>query len=223
MDSLKRVVFRRSWGAVILIIVAQWLPLAGAMQDPENRREAKSVNWEAVKQALEAYESFPSEESAKSLLAEIPEKAMGYQRGRREIVSFALIESIQFEKAVSAGDPLLAEAAFRLLGHMRGGVAEEELRIMLGRFLTKKPEVFLILLNKYLHIFASERDYPINMTEILEIVPDITSSEDSRLRTKEETRLYTERIKALQSVKHQELKELRDACIRVIRAIINEL
>jgi len=94
---------------------------------------------------------------------------------------------------------------------------------MLGRFLTKKPEIFLRLLKKYQSLFATERNYPIDMTEILDIVPDITSKEDSRLRKKEETRLFTERIKTLESVEDPELTVIRDACIRVIRTIINKL
>ncbi|OGD15988.1 MAG: hypothetical protein A2W20_07640 [Candidatus Aminicenantes bacterium RBG_16_66_30] len=172
---------------------------------------------------MDAYESSPSKETARCLLAVIPEERAVSQIGNRKAVVIALINSIPIEKAIISGDALLAETAFRLLGYMQGGVVDEELRIMLGRFLTKRPEAFLRLLKNYHDLFATERDYPIDMTEILEIVPDITSKEESRLRKREETRLFTERIKALESVEDPELTDLRDACIRVIRAIINKL
>jgi hypothetical protein len=143
--------------------------------------------------------------------------------GNREFAAGAIADSLMFDRAVVAGDELLAEAAFRLFGHIGGGAVDEELRIMLGRFLTKKPEAFLKLLRKYRHLFPTERDYPVTMTEILEIVPDITSDEDELLMIKESVRLYTERIKALERVEDPELMELRDACIRVIRTIIAEI
>jgi hypothetical protein len=199
------------------------LPLVSKQQAPEKQQEGSSVNWDLVKEALVAYEVRPSEETARCLLAAIPEKRAVSQIGDRKAVAIALIESISFEKAIISGDALLAETAFRLLGYMQGGLVDEELRKMLGRFLTKKPEDFLRLLKEYQSLFVMERNYPIDMTEILDIVPDITSKEDSRIRKKEETRLFMERIKALESVEDPELTGLRDACIRVIRAIINKL
>ena len=61
------------------------------------------------------------------------------------------------------------------------------------------------------------------MTEILDMVPDVTSEED-RLRSNAlRKRLYTERLEALRKVDDPELNNLRDTCIRVIEAIINKL
>jgi len=223
MFSLRHAYIGRFWSAAILVVLAQCLPLVSMQQAPGKQQEGSAVNWDLVRQALVAYEASPSEENARCLLAVIPEKRAVLEIGKREAVAFALIESIPFEKSIISGDVLLAETAFRLLGYMQGGVVDEELRIMLGRFLTKKPEIFLRLLKKYQSLFATERNYPIDMTEILDIVPDITSKEDSRLRKKEETRLFTERIKTLESVEDPELTVIRDACIRVIRTIINKL
>ena len=223
MTSLIHVSFRRFGVVAILVVLTQCLLLPSGQQVPEKQKEGSSVNWDLVKQAMDAYESSPSKETARCLLAVIPEERAVSQIGNRKAVVIALINSIPIEKAIISGDALLAETAFRLLGYMQGGVVDEELRIMLGRFLTKRPEAFLRLLKNYHDLFATERDYPIDMTEILEIVPDITSKEESRLRKREETRLFTERIKALESVEDPELTDLRDACIRVIRAIINKL
>lgn len=223
MTSLIHVSFRRFGVVAILVVLTQCLLLPSGQQGPEKQKEGSSVNWDLVKQAMDAYESSPSKETARCLLAVIPEERAVSQIGNRKAVVIALINSIPIEKAIISGDALLAETAFRLLGYMQGGVVDEELRIMLGRFLTKRPEAFLRLLKNYHDLFATERDYPIDMTEILEIVPDITSKEESRLRKREETRLFTERIKALESVEDPELTDLRDACIRVIRAIINKL
>jgi len=223
VTSLIHVSFRRFGVVAILVVLTQCLLLPSGQQGPEKQKEGSSVNWDLVKQAMDAYESSPSKETARCLLAVIPEERAVSQIGNRKAVVIALINSIPIEKAIISGDALLAETAFRLLGYMQGGVVDEELRIMLGRFLTKRPEAFLRLLKNYHDLFATERDYPIDMTEILEIVPDITSKEESRLRKREETRLFTERIKALESVEDPELTDLRDACIRVIRAIINKL
>jgi hypothetical protein len=223
MEEVKHAFVKRKWRLTLFIFIVLCLFLGASWQDQEKQNEHECVNWDVVKQALDVYESCPSEENAKLLLATVPEKLAARQLGRREAVGFVLIESGPFKKALITGDALLAETAFRMFGYMRGGVVEEELRIMLGRFLTKNPVIFLKLLKKYLHLFASERDYPVTMTEILDIVPDITSKEDSRRMKTEGIRLYTERIKALERVEDPGLMELRDACIRVIKAIINEL
>lgn len=207
-------------GLIFLMIFAQCSVLASNQYGQEKRRKGECVNWDEVKRALVAYESCPSEDSARCLLATIPEKPAVYQLGNCEATAMAFLNSVLFEKAVISGDKLLAEIAFKLLGYIGGGAIDEELRIMLGRFLTREPATFLELLKKYIHLFPSERDYPINMTEILEIVPDITSEDDGRRQKKESVRLYTERIKALESVRESGLIELRDACIRMIKKII---
>lgn len=220
MNTARYAFAGRRWGLIFFLIFAHGSVLAGSQNEQENRREGGSVNWDEVKQALDAYEACPNEESARRLLATIPEKPAVCQLGKREAAVLAFLNSVPFEKAVVAGDKPLAETAFKLLGYMRGGVVDEELRIMLGRFLTKEPATFLELLKRYNHLFPSEGDYPVDMTEILEIVPDITSEEDGRRRNKESLRLYTERIKALERVKEPGLIELRDACIRIIQTII---
>ncbi len=220
MNTTRYAFAARRWGLILFMIFVQCSVLAGSQNGQEKRREGEYVNWDKVKRALDVYESCPSEESARWLLATIPEKPAVYQLGKREATVIAFVNSVPFEKAVISGDKLLAETAFKLLGYTGGGAVDEELRIMLGRFLTREPATFLELLKKYNHLFPSERDYPINMTEILEIVPDITSEEDGRRQKKERVRLYTERIKALERVREPGLIELRDACIRMIQTII---
>ena len=59
------------------------------------------------------------------------------------------------------------------------------------------------------------------MTEIHEIVPDARSIEDWNRLKNESIRLYIERIKALERVSDPKLIELRDACIRAIKKIID--
>ena len=202
------------------MIFAQCSILAGSEREQVQQGGGEYIDWNNVKQALDIYESCPNEENAKRLLATIPKGPAARQLGNRDAAGIAFLESVPFEKAVIAGDENLAEAAFRMLGYVSGGALDEELRIMLGRLLAKKPALFLILLHKYRHLFPSEGDYPVTMTEIMEIVPDIESEDDARRRDREEIRLYSERIKALASVKDPELIETRDACIRVVQAII---
>jgi hypothetical protein len=194
--------------------------LTGGQKEQQALSEEVSIDWDEVKKAFTAYESCPSKESARWLLATIPEQPAVRELGDSETAALVILDSIVFDRAIVAGDEVLAEAAFRLFYYMSGGAVDEELTIMLGRFLVRKPEAFLKLLKKYQHLFPAERDYPVRMTEILEIVPDITSDEDSNRRKIEETRLYMGRIKALERVEDPELVELRDACIRVIRTII---
>ena len=205
---------------ILFVFIAQCLFLLGSQKEQARLREDEYINWDEIKNSLAVYNACPSDENARRLLSTIPEKPAAKVRGNQKSVNFAIIESVPFAQAIIAGDEVLAEAAFRLFGYIGGGVVDEELRIMLGRFLTRKPGIFLRLLQKYIHLFPSKSDYPVDMTEILEIVPDITSVEDSNRRKKEEIRLYTKRIEALEKVEDPELTELRDACIRVIKKII---
>jgi len=183
----------------------------------------EAINWDEVKRASDTFESCPTEENAQRLLSTITERPSVQQLGNREAAFLSLLENGSFYKAVNAGDELLAESAFRLFGFFGGGALDEELRIALGRFLTKKPVTFLELLKKYLHLFPSAKEYPVTMTEIQEIIPDIKSDEDWVRGKRVLTALYIERIKALESVEEPGLMELRDICIRVIREIISRL
>jgi len=143
--------------------------------------------------------------------------------GDRKTASLALLESAVFTDTIIAGDETLAETAFRLLGYLRGGAIDEEITIALSRFLIKKPWAFLRLLKKYEFLFSSEEEYPITMTEILDIVPDISSEEDRLRSNTVRRRLYSERLEALRKVDDPELNNLRDACIRVLEAIIDKM
>lgn len=207
-------------GMFVCFLITQCLFLAENQKGQEKLKGAEFINWDEVKKALDIYKSCPSEDSAMRLLAVIPEAPASHERGEKKKVTYTLLEGVPFEKEVVAGNEILAETAFRLLGYFMGGAISEELTIMLGRFSTRNPSVFLKLLQKYLYMFPSERDYPVNMTEIQEIVPDITSDKDLIRKKRELLRIYNERIKALEGVEDPELTELRDACIRVIRKII---
>ena len=220
MKTARCVLARRRWGLIFFVIFAQCYVLAGSEREQVQQGGGEHIDWSNVKQALEIYESCPNEENAKRLLATIPKRPAAHELGNRDAAGMAFLESVPFKKAVIAGDENLAEAAFRMFGYVSGGALDEELTIMLGRLLAKKPALFLILLRKYRHLFPSEGDYPVTMTEIMEIVPDIESEDDACRRDREEIRLYSARIKALESVKDPELIEIRDACIRVVQAII---
>jgi hypothetical protein len=189
---------------------------------PRLPTENRFINWDNIKEALEAYESCPCEENAKLLLATVPELPGADQIGNRKSAVLALLESVLFTDKIVAGDESLAETAFRLLGYLRGGAIDEEIRISLSRFLIKKPEAFLRLLKKYEYLFSSEEEYPITMTEILDIVPDVDSEADRLRMNAARKRLYTERLEALKKVDDPELKKLRDTCILVIEAIIKK-
>ncbi len=217
MGEFKQCPVRLDIKLILFFILAQSIGLAGAQHELANARGQEYVNWDKIMLDLRTYELCPSEENAKRLLGRIPPIPPIHELGEKELAGLAIINSDRFWKALIDGDEILAEGTFRLLGQMKGGVIEEELTIMLGRFLIIKPTVFLRLLRKYSHLFPSERDYPVTMTEIMEIVPNIVSHDDVLLRKKEETRLFKERIRALESVKDPELIGLRDACVRIIK------
>ncbi len=213
----------RRLGSAFLIMLVQCSLLAGGRAERLMGQTEVTINWDEVTLALKAYESRPSEENVKRLLATVPEQPASVQLGNKNAAAKTILENIRLHDAISAGDEGLAEFAIRMLdyNYMRGGAVDEELCIALGIFLTKKPEAFLRLLKKHLHLFPSERDYPVTMTEILDIVPDVTSDEDLQKMNAESRRLYMRRIRALKTVEVPELRELRDACIRVIEDIIN--
>jgi hypothetical protein len=220
MESSRKTYSKSKWGLIFFIFILQCVFLTGGLQEQKKLTGDVYIDWDEVKKAFAAYESCPSEESARWLLATIPEQPAVRELGDSETAALVILDSIVFDRAIVAGDEVLAEAAFRLFYYMSGGAVDEELTIMLGRFLVRKPEAFLKLLKKYRHLFPTERDYPVTMTEIQEIVPDITSDEDELLMNKELIRLYTERVKALEKVEDPELVELRDACFRVIVTIL---
>lgn len=207
-------------GMLLLLLITRSSLSALGGQEPTNQLGNDFVNWETVKQALAVYGSRPTKENGWNLLGVIPKPPVACQYGNREAAGLAILESSALNKEVVAGDPVLAEAAFRLLGYMGGGAVDEELRIMLGRFLVTDPDEFLRLLKRYEYLFASEREYPVNMTEIQEIVPDVSTEDDLRRLNGEEVRLYMKRIRALETVKDSELMQVRDACLRVIKGLI---
>lgn len=210
-------------GLLLFSFVALCPLLVFGDQVPAKRTERELINWTNVKQALAIYDSCPNRENAQKLLGAIPKPPAAYQYGNREVAGLAILENSAFDKAVVAGDAVLAEAAFRLIGYMGGGAVDEELRIALGRFLVRNPGEFLRLLKRYEYLFASERDYPVNMTEIQEIVPDVITEGDLRRLTEEGVRLYEKRIRALETVDDPELMQVRDACIKVIRDLIQNI
>jgi len=209
--------------SIVIVFVFLGALLTANRSMSQLQTEKGSIDWDSVKKALKAYESCPCEENARRLLATVPELPGGVQMGDRKTASFALLESVLFTDTIVAGDETLAETAFRLLGYLKGGAIDEEITISLSRFLIKKPRAFLRLLNKYEFLFSSEEEYPITMTEILDMVPDVTSEEDRLRSNAVRKRLYTERLEALRKVDDPELNNLRDTCIRVIEAIINKL
>lgn len=209
--------------SIVIVFVFLGALLTANRSLSQLQTEKGPIDWDNVKKALKAYESCPCEENARRLLATVPELPGAVQMGDRKAASLALLQSVLFTDTIVAGDETLAETAFRLLGYLRGGAIDEEITISLSRFLIKKPLTFLRLLKKYEFLFSSEEEYPITMTEILDMVPDVSSEEDRLRSNAVRKRLFTERLEALRKVDDPELNNLRDTCIRVIEAIIDRL
>jgi len=209
--------------SIVILLVTLGALLTANRPLAQSQTEKGPINWDNVKKALKVYEFCPCEENTRRLLATVPELPGAVQMGDRKTASLALLESAVFTDTIIAGDETLAETAFRLLGYLRGGAIDEEITIALSRILIKKPWAFLRLLKKYEFLFSSEEEYPITMTEILDIVPDISSEEDRLRSNTVRRRLYSERLEALRKVDDPELNNLRDACIRVLEAIIDKM
>lgn len=182
------------------------------------------LDWDRLKAAVMKFDSHPNEINAKKILNLIPEKIPAEEMGDSErALTYIIDESPKFLKGVKTGYDYLAEAAFRLYFIVLPGDALEELHISLSCMLVKKPRLYLQLLKNYAPQFPSYLEYPLDMTEILEIVPDIITEEDWKKRNIEELKLYEARLKALQSVTDKELLEIRDKCINRIKKNIEEI
>ena len=183
--------------------------------------DQEKINWDKLFMALKGIEEDASRKNIFSFLSLIPEQYTQNQVGDERKFLDAIDSSKIFEQLLVNGDPLIAESAFRLMAFILPGAYYEDFFIMLGKLATNYPKLFLEMLNKYKNNF--EYEYPVTMTEILDIVPDVVTEEDSRRRYLEELRLYEKRLQALSSVTDEELTEVRDRCIKEIEKIIMDL
>lgn len=179
------------------------------------------IDWDKLLVAFKAIEENPSLNNRIKFLSLIPEKYTDNQIGNIEKFLMAINASEKHEKLLCEGDIYIVEATFRLMAYVEPGAYYEDLFISLGKLATDRPRLFLQMLNKYEENFKYE--YPVTMTEILDIVPDIITKEDAERQRKEELKLYEKRIKALESVTDPGLLRVRDRCIKEIKEIIERL
>jgi len=208
---------------IIILLALTFLFLAELSYagQPNSVVQARSINWDELFQALKTVEKSPSDDSIKAFLDKIPEQFTEDQAGDEDKFLEAIDGSEVFEDLLVKGNPFMAEAAFRLMAFILPGAFYEDFFIRLGKLATGHPRLFLQMLKRYKSNF--EYEYPVTMTEILDIVPDIVTEEDWVRRNREELRLYEERLKALKSVTDPELIGIRDECIKVIEEIIKEI
>lgn len=179
------------------------------------------IDWDELLVAFKAVEKDPSQENIIKFLSLIPEKYTEDQKGDEEKFLMAINGREKYEELLLAGNLYVVEATFRLMAYVEPGAYYEDFFISLGQLATKHPRLFLQMLTKYKDNFRYE--YPVTMTEILDIVPDIVTEEDARRRDEEELKLYEKRLKALKSVTDEELLEIRDKCIAEIEKNIKEI
>lgn len=200
----------------VILLISSILPAMAEGKSIQNR-----VDWDQLLVMLRAIEKEPSDKNAVRFLSLIPQKHTQDQFGDLEKFLDAIDSSKEYWQLLEKGNPLIAESAFRLMAFILPGAFYEDFFIELGKLATNHPRLFLQLLKKYEHNFPYE--YPVTMTEILDIVPDVCSDEDWKRQGIERLKLYERRLRALKSVRDEDLLEVRDKCIKILEEIIKEI
>ena len=216
---------KKHWdGTIILVIFILICLLIFSLDGITSELDEKVLDWDKLRDAIKGYDVNPTEDNAKAILEIIPEEMPEKEYGNIDrALDYIIDESPRFLKHVVSGNSYLAEAAFRLYFIVLPGHVSEELHISLSRMLVKKPALYLSLLKKYKSQFPSYLEYPLLMTEILEIVPDINNEEDEKKMDLTEIALYKERIRALETVDNEEYLALKKECINILQAEIDKL
>jgi hypothetical protein len=190
--------------------------------------EKHKILWAKAYKAAEAYFSQPSPENAEKFFMALPDRqlpGLDFQ-GEVRLVHFVFDFGQNFsnlEKRMEEGDRHAVDLGFRLI-NISDGAAGEVLGHAIGQILLKHPRLFLQ------KVLAHQGKTEPPVLELLEgilnpvgwweIPEDDNDGAKYRALCKKNRDL---RIKALESVKDSNLKDIRDRCLAVLQKMCGEI
>ena len=198
---------------VCLIVAATVYYLPGGYQSGAAINE-KTMDWDMVKSAFDAFLEYPSPENAKAFSDAIPRDKTKNERGNKSKTIDYITDGLTYgvlDNEILAGNRYAVEAAFRLLNFSDGGFARD-LCITLGSLIRINPRLFLEVLYEYKSSWVIKAAGP----------PVLNLGYAYVDRFKAQAYENRMRIKALESVADPKYMEIRKACVDKLLKEINE-
>lgn len=184
--------------ALILILILYEIVF---LLNAQNQNDEK-IDWEKIKEVATAYFNYPSSENALKFYLTLPERGPVL---RGDVVDFIFkYENFRMlEKQVYASDPNAVKVAFRII-NISDGYYTEITETALGNLIRINPRLFLQELNSHKNIRPIEDSA---VTMVGEIFADRFKAQKLEIEL---------RIRALETVKNDNLIEIRDQCIKIL-------
>jgi len=195
-----------------------------ALKDALPRIHAQEIYWENIKRSAEKYNSSPSPENAAKLAFILPKKRVpAYAVYAFNKLLDYLYDQSDFlstlEKYILEAEPTAVDVGFLLI-NLSDGAFAEDLVYIIGRLIEKDPRLFLQKLQEYHGL--TEPDVFEILGSILNPVGWWESPDDpDELKNLLNTRINL-RIKLLQGVEDENLRGVRDTCIRILKSQLIE-
>lgn len=214
-------------------ILISILPLLGTAQnaalpqknsDIPAQAEAQKKFWSDAYKAAEAYFAQPSPENAEKFFMALPDKQLPHldADGELRLINFVfdndgIGKARNFSiliKSMEKGEPEAVDLGFRLI-NISDGLAGEGLCYFLGRIVDKYPRLFLQKL--LVHQSKTEPSVLELLDSILHPVAWWEQQNDEAGYPELLKKRLDIRIKALESVNDNDLKEIRDRCLTILK------
>ncbi len=198
--------------------------LIEALKDAPAQIKTQKAYWANAHAAAEAYFEQQTPENAQKFLMALPAKRLpmidpdGESRLREYVLDFTGVGGRKnfsvLDRKLEQADPYAWDICYRLLNISDGGDSESIL-YGLGTLITINPRLFL---QKVIAHQPSSLDYLDNMLGMVAEWGEIPEAGGDSAKYEEiSNNRIAQRIKALESVKDQNLAELRDRCISKLK------
>ena len=202
--------------------------VSDALKDLPRQVEEQKATWGKALEAAEAYFSQATPEHARAFFLALPDKYLPPIAFDQEIlvihIAFADGNFSLLEKNIDEGEPNAMDVGFRLI-NISDGANSEVLSHVLGGILLKHPRLFLDKIafhlgNRSPKEFDGQLQYLLNPVAWWEIPEDDEDQTKYQALFKKNKEL---RIKALKSVENDDLENIRDRCLAILLAILEEI
>ncbi len=192
----------RLYGSIIYGFLSNRILKRGETGDIHRPSTYAYLDTELLLLRFRAYQKNPSDRNAELLYEALPESGhAGLDNTGREIFGEIGDNLGTLEKQVLKGQRNSVKVAFRMFT-ISDGAFTEWLQIMLGKLITKNPEMFLEELKTHLHLC---RELP-----IYNLGPEFVDKLDERIDE------YKLRINALETVSASDLADIKERCIELL-------
>jgi len=202
--------------------------VVAALKGVSAQIEEQKALWGRALRDAEAYFLTPSPENAERFFLALPDKHLPPIAFDQEIlvidIAFADGNFSLLEKKIDEGEPNAMDVGFRLI-NISDGANSEILYHVLGGILLKHPRLFIDKIafhlgNRSPKEFDGQLQYLLNPVAWWEIPEDDEDQTKYQALFKKNKEL---RIKALKSVENDDLENIRDRCLAILLAILEEI